>query len=84
MRFKIKTTRNCFVDITDKKRQLIIHAEYFDANNIFSHPFIQNLKRKPNMIHDMSRKIKISLKKQIGEQCQTSNTTNHTYHQQEW
>ena len=32
------------------------------ANNIFTYPFIQNLKRKPNMVHYLSRQMKISLK----------------------
>ena len=50
MRLKRKTTSKLFVGITYKKRKFIIHPEYFDANNIFSHPFIQNLKYKPNMV----------------------------------
>ena len=41
----------------------MIHPEYFDANNIFSHPFIYNLKYKPNMFQDLSRPMKIALKK---------------------
>ena len=65
MRLKRKTTGNLFVGITYKKRKFIIHPEFFDANNIFSHPFIQNLKHKPNMVQDLSREMKIALKKQI-------------------
>ena len=42
-RFKINTTRK-FFDIKVKGRKFIIHAEYFDDNNIFSHPFIQEIK----------------------------------------
>ena len=34
MRFKRKTTSEIFVGIKVKRRKLIIHAEYFDANNI--------------------------------------------------
>ena len=34
MRFKRKTTSEVFVGIKVKRRKLIIHAEYFDANNI--------------------------------------------------
>ena len=46
-----------------------------------SDPYIHNLKRKPNMVHDMSRQMKILLKKKdVGEQCKTSNTPNHTHH----
>ena len=52
MRSKIKTTSKLFGGIIYKKRKLIIHPEYFYANNIFSHLFIQNLKYKPNMVQD--------------------------------
>ena len=62
---KIKTTSKFFVGITYKKIGFIIHPEFFDAKNIFSHPFIQNLKHKPNMVQDMSIQMKIPLKRQI-------------------
>ena len=39
---KRNTTSKFFVDIIIKK--LIFHPEFFDANNIFSHTFIQNVK----------------------------------------
>ena len=61
VRLKRKTTSKLFVDITYKKIKFIIHPEFFDANNIFSHPFIQNLKHKPNMVQELSRQMKISL-----------------------
>ena len=44
------------------KNKFIIHHDFFDANNIFSHLFIQNLKHKPNMVQDLSRKIIYHLK----------------------
>ena len=77
-----KTTSKLFVGITSKKINFIIHPEFFVSNNIISDTFIQNLKRKPNMVHDMSRQIKISLNIYIyiREQCQISNTPNHTHH----
>ena len=53
MHLKIKTKIKLFVGITYKKRKFIIHPEYFDANNIFSHTFIQNLEHKPNMVQDL-------------------------------
>ena len=56
VRLKRKTTSKLFVGLTYKKRKFIIHPEFFDANNIFSHPFIQNLKHKPNIVQDLSRK----------------------------
>ena len=46
------------------KRKFIIHPEYFDANNILSHQFIQNFKHKPNMVKYLSRQMNIALKKQ--------------------
>ena len=65
-----KTTRKLFVGITFKERKFIIQPEYFDAKNIFSHPFINNLTSKPNMVQDLSRQMKIALKKtDIGKQC---------------
>ena len=56
---KRKTTSKFFVDITYKKISLIINPGLFDANNIFSHQFIQNIKHKPNMFQDLSIQIKI-------------------------
>ena len=54
VRLRRKTTSKFFFGITKKKRKFIIHPEFFDANNIFSHPFIQNLKHKPNMFQYLS------------------------------
>ena len=67
MLLKRKTTSKFFVDIKYKKRDFSIHPECFDAKNIFSHPFIHNLKHKPNMVQDLSKQMMISLKKQILE-----------------
>ena len=50
VRFKRKKISKLFVGITMKTINLIIHPEYFYANNIFSHLIIQNLKHKPNMV----------------------------------
>ena len=61
VRLKRNTTSKLFVGITYKKIKFIIHPEYFDSNNIFSPPFIQNLKHKPNMVQYLSRQIKIAL-----------------------
>ena len=63
MRLNRKTISKLFVGITYKKRRFIIDPEYLDANNIFSHPFIHNIKHKPNMVWDLLRQMKISLKK---------------------
>ena len=54
----------------------IIHLEFFDAKNIILDPFIHNIKRKPNMVHDLSIKIKISLKKK-----RLDNSFKHQIHQ---
>ena len=58
-----KKKNEFFVGITYQKRKFIIHPEHFDANDIFSDPFIQNIKHKPNMIQDLSRQINIALEK---------------------
>ena len=52
VRLKRKTTSKFIVGITYRKRKFLIHPEYFDANNIFSHSFIQNLNNKPNMVQE--------------------------------
>ena len=72
----MKTTRKSFFGITKKERKFIIHPEFFDASNILSHLFIQNLKHKPNMVQYLSRKMKKSLLKHI-----LDNSVNHQMHQ---
>ena len=62
MHLKRKTTIKFFVFITYKKRKFIIHPEYFDVNNILSHPFIHNLKHKPNMVQYLSIQMNIEHK----------------------
>ena len=53
MRFKRNKTSKYFVGITVKGRNFIIHMEYFDAKNIFSHRFLRHLKHIPNVFHDL-------------------------------
>ena len=53
MLLKRNPTDKFFVGITYKKREFIIHPEYFDANNIFSYLFIQNIKHKPKLVQDL-------------------------------
>ena len=67
VRLNRKTTSKLFVGITYKKREFIINPDFFYAKNIFSHPLIQNLKHKTNMVQDLSKQIKIALKKHILE-----------------
>ena len=78
-----KKTGKFFVGITYKKRRFIIHQKYLDAKNMFSHPFIHNLKPKPNMVQYLSRKIRYNLIIDIGEQCQTANPPKNTHHWEE-
>ena len=61
--FKRNTISKFFVGVTVKGRKFIIHEEYFDAKNIFSHQFLQNLKHRPNMVQHLSKKTKKALKK---------------------
>ena len=53
LRLRINKTGKLFVGITPKKRKFVIHPEFFDAKNIISDLFIQNIKRKPNMVHEL-------------------------------
>ena len=53
IRFKRKTTSKFFVGIKVKGRKFIIHVLYFDANNIFSHPFLHYIKKRPNLVQDL-------------------------------
>ena len=55
MRFKKKKKIKFFVGITVKGRHFITHAKSFDANNILSRPFLQNLKHRPNVVQDLSK-----------------------------
>ena len=63
MRFKRKTTSTICFGITFKGRKFTINAEYLDANNIFSHQFLHNLKHRPNIIQDLSKPTKKAFKR---------------------
>ena len=52
----------CLYCIPKKESLLFIHNILMPTTN-FSHPLIQNIKHKPNMVQDISRKMKIALKK---------------------
>ena len=75
VRLRRKKTSKFFVGISSKKRKFIIHPEFFDANNIISDPFIENLKRKPNMVHDLLRQMNTPQKKWL------ENSVKHQIHQ---
>ena len=60
MRVKRKTKASSLLVL--HKEKFNIYPEYSDANNIFSHKFIQNLKHKPNIVQGLSRQMKKSLK----------------------
>ena len=61
--FKEKENNQVICRYYIPKKKVYYSSWFFNANNIISDPFIQNLKRKPNMVHDLSRQMKISLKK---------------------
>ena len=73
-----------FMNCQDKLRYHLKNRDWKTVSNIkytksyasLADPFIQNLKRKPNMIHDLSRKMNIPLKKQRLE-----NSVKHQIHQ---
>ena len=50
-----------FVGITGKRRKFIIHPEFMVANHKITDQIIQNLKSKPNKVHDLTGEMKISL-----------------------
>ena len=54
----------------------MLRFDVFDANNIISDPFIQNPKRKPNMVHDLSRNMKTSQNK-----IKSENSVKHRIHE---
>ena len=62
VRLRRKTTSKFFVGVTYKNREFNILPGFFDASNIFSHPFIQNLKNRPNMFQDLSIQTKLAIK----------------------
>ena len=74
--FKEKYNKQVICWYYKEKIRFIIHTEFFDAKNIFSHLFIHNIKHKPNTVQDLSIQMKISLKKQI-----LDNSGNHQIHQ---
>ena len=65
MSFKRNKTRKSFVRIKVKGRKFIIRAKYFDAKNISSHPFLQNIKHRPNVVQDLSKPMNKALKTEI-------------------
>ena len=79
-----KTTSKLFVVITMKKRNFIIHPEYFDAKNIFSYQFIRNQRQKPNMVVGLSRQMKIALENRNWGTVSIVNTPIHMHHCQKW
>ena len=58
MCFKRKTTSKFSVGITFKGITFIIHAEYFDAKNIFSRRFLHNIRHRPNVVQSLSTTMK--------------------------
>ena len=52
-----------FVDMTNKQRKFIIHPDFMVFNQKITDQFIQNLKSNPNNVHDLTGKMKKSLKK---------------------
>ena len=51
--FKGKDNKQFICWYYKKKKKFNIHEEYFDTKSIFLHPFIQNLKHKPNKVHEL-------------------------------
>ena len=56
-----------FVGITNKQTKNIIHPDFMVDNKEITDQFIQNLKRKPNKVHNLTGEMKKSFKKQRSE-----------------
>ena len=49
-----------FVGITNKQKIYIIHPDFMVDNKEITDQFIQNLKRKPNKVHNLTGEMKKS------------------------
>ena len=61
MKSKILLKSNLFVGITNKQIKYIIHPNFMVASQEITDQFIQNLKRNPNRVHDLTGEMKKSL-----------------------
>ena len=57
--FKEKEKKQVLCWYYIQKTKFIIRPAFFDANNIISDPFIQDLKCKTKMVNELSRQMKI-------------------------
>ena len=58
MHLKRSTKSKFFVGITSKERKYIIHPDFMVDNKEIIDQFIQNLKRKPNKVHNLTSEMK--------------------------
>ena len=49
-----------FIGITNKQRKYIIHPDFMVDNEEITDQFIENLKRIPNKVHDLTGEMKKS------------------------
>ena len=63
MQLKISLKSKFFVGITNKQRKYIIHTDFMVDNEEITDQFIQNFKRIPNKVHNLTGEMKKLFKK---------------------
>ena len=60
MQLKISLKSKFFVGVTNKQTKNIIHPDFMVDNKEITDQFIQNLKSKPNKVHNLTGEMKKS------------------------
>ena len=60
MQLKRSIKSKFFVGIANKKSKYIIHPDFMVDNEEITDQFIQNIKRKPNKVHNLTGEMKKS------------------------
>ena len=63
MQLKRSMRSKFFVGITNKQQKYIIHPDFMVDNKEIIDQFIQNLKSKPNKVHNLTGEMKKSFQK---------------------
>ena len=60
MQLKRSLKSKLFIGSTNKQTKYIIHSDFMVANQEITDQFIQDLKRKPNKVHNLTGEMKKS------------------------
>ena len=63
MQLKISLKSKFFVGITNKRKRYKIHPNFMDDKKEITDQFIENIKRKPNKVHNLTGEMKKLFKK---------------------